>query len=379
MSLKSCMKIVIAMDSFKGTFTAAEACEIVAQCISESAGDTEIVVKPMANGGEGTARAMIAAKNGEWIKKKVMGPLPKMQVDAGFAWFAEDKTALVEMAAASGLELLSKEQLNPLKTTTYGTGQLIKAAIEHGAERILLTVGGSATVDGGVGAAIALDWEFLDQHGNAVPLGGFGLGQIERIVKPEKLNLPAVEVLCDVDNPLCGEQGAAKVYGPQKGADAQMVEQLESNLSHLAKIVKGQLNKDIKDIPGCGAAGGLSAGAVAFMEAGLVSGIETIMDESSILDELKSADWVITGEGCFDQQSLRGKVVSGLAKAASKTRARIAVLAGQVSVSGEECEEIAIAAAIPCKKEDMSLDYALENCRELLYCAAQEFVERYFL
>ena len=371
------MKVVIAMDSFKGTLTSYEACEVVAAAIAECAPDAQLVIKPMADGGEGTARAMIKAANGQWVRQTVMGPLPDMQVEAGFAWFGDSKTALVEMASASGLELLSKEQMNPLKTTTYGTGQLIKAALEYGAGKILLAVGGSATVDGGVGAATALGWKFLDAEGNPVPLGGAGLERITKIVKPKNYSIPPVEVLCDVDNPLCGEHGAARVYGGQKGASPQMVEQLEKGLAHLAALVWKYLQRDIKNVPGAGAAGGLAAGALAFMNATLVSGIETVMARSNLRAELESADWIITGEGCFDGQSLRGKVVSGIAKMASESHTRLAVLAGQVSVPQQEYQKLGIITAISCRTNDMSLDYALENCRPLLGRAAQQFAKEH--
>jgi glycerate kinase len=369
------MKVVIATDSFKGTLKAYEACEIIAKAIAEITPDAQLVIKPMADGGEGTAGAMIKAAKGRWIPQTVMGPLPEMQVEAGFAWF-EDKTALVEMASASGLELLLAEQMNPLKTTTYGTGQLIKAALEYGAHKILLAVGGSATVDGGLGAAMALGWKFLDSQDNPVPLGGAALEKVTKIVRPENLNLVPLEVLCDVDNPLCGEQGAAKVYGPQKGATEKIVEQLEEGLAHLAEIVGKQLGRDI-NVPGAGAAGGLAGGAIAFLNANVVSGIETIMAHSNILAELESADWVITGEGSFDKQSLYGKVVSGILKTASQSHTRLAILAGQVNIPQQEYQQIGIAAAISCKDENMSLDYALENSRGLLYLAAQRFATQY--
>jgi len=371
------MKVVIATDSFKGTLTAYEACEIIAKAICESTPEVQLVVKPMADGGEGTARAMIKAANGRWVPQTVMGPLPQMQVEAGFAWFDEDRTALVEMASASGLELLSAEQMNPLNTTTYGTGQLIKAALKYGAQKILLAVGGSATVDGGLGAAMALGWKFLDQQDNPVPLGGAGLEKITKIVRPENLSLVPVEVLCDVDNPLCGEHGAAKVYAPQKGATPQMVEQLEKGLAHLADLVRRQLQRDIDNVPGAGAAGGLAAGAIAFTNAVVVSGIETVMARSNLRAELESADWVITGEGSFDRQSLYGKVVSGILRMASQSHTRLVVLAGQVNVPQQEYQKIGIATAISCRDDNMSLDYALKNSRELLYTAAQRFAKQY--
>lgn len=370
------MKIVVATDSFKGTMKAPEACRIIADAIHEYLTEAQIVIKPMADGGEGTARAMIEAANGKWISSKVMGPLASMQVLAGFAWF-EDKTALVEMASASGLELLDDNQMNPMKTTTYGTGELIRAAIEHGARKILLAVGGSATVDCGLGAAAALGWKFLDEKGNPVLFGGAGLEQVRTIIKPEKPDSVPVEVLCDVDNPLTGEHGAARIYGPQKGATPEMVEQLEGGLSNIAELVRQQLDCEIETLPGAGAAGGLAAGAVAFMSATIVSGIETVMARSNLRAELKSADWVITGEGSFDSQSLRGKVVSGVLQMARESGVKVAVLAGKVNIPQEESRRAGIEVALSCKTDEMSLDYALKNARKLLYERTKSFVEQH--
>ncbi len=369
------MKIVVAMDSFKGTLKAVEACEIVADALSESAADAEIVVKPMADGGEGTAQAMIEAANGKWIARTVMGPLPDMEVEAGFAWFEHDRTAVVEMACASGIELLSSQQMNPLLTTTYGTGQLIKAAIEYGAEKIMLAVGGSATVDGGFGAAMALGWKFLDGYGHEIPMGGIGLGAIERIERGE-MESPVVVVLCDVENPLCGPNGAAAVYGPQKGATPEMVEQLEAGLKNLAELVDRQLQCDI-NVPGAGAAGGLAGGAIAFMNARLVSGIETVMAYSNLAEEIESADWVITGEGSFDEQSLSGKVVSGILKAASGSGARMAVIAGRVGLSQKQWERAGISITIAATPSGMALQEALQNSKELLGLAGRRFAREY--
>ena len=377
------MKIVVAMDSFKGTLKAHEACMLVSDVIQDVLSDVTVVTKPMADGGEGTARAMIEAADGLWIPHIAMGPLREMHIEAGFAWFP-DATALVEMATVSGLELLKPEQYNPLKTTTYGTGQLIKAAVQHGARKILLAVGGSATVDGGLGAAMALGWKFLDYKKNPVHLGGGGIDKIAKIIKPEPSLLLSrdgkpvvVEVLCDVDNPLCGEHGAAEVYAPQKGATLQMVKLLENGLAHLTKLVREQLGKDIENIPGAGAAGGLAAGAVAFMDASIVSGIETVMARSNLREELESADWVITGEGSFDRQSLSGKVISGILKMARQTDTRVAVLAGQVNIPESEYRKIGISAAIAAKPDDMPLDEALRDSRTLLASATKRFANQY--
>jgi len=372
------LKIVIAMDSFKGSLTARQACELVAGAFVSVVPDLQVVIKPMADGGEGTAEAMMIARSGCWIKAKVTGPLPQMQVDAGFAFFADTKTALVEMASANGLELLKPEQMNPLQTTTYGTGQLIRAAADHGATRILLAVGGSATVDGGVGAAMALGWKFLDNQGNSIKPGGGQLERIIRIIKPDKLNLPEIKVLCDVDNPLCGEYGAAKIFAPQKGATPEMVTCLETGLTHLAAIVEEQLAKQISKIPGAGAAGGLAAGAAAFMNAKLVGGIETVMKASGLIEEITNAGWIITGEGRFDEQSLRGKVISGIVNSAKGSQAKIGVIAGDVELLQQQWRQFNITDAVSLRKGSMSLDYAIANSRQLLTTTAVEFATRHF-
>ena len=368
------MKIVIAFDSFKGSLTARQACQIASETILVEHQNIKTILKPMADGGEGTVNAILSAKKGQWIPHLVMGPLPSMQVEAGFAWFQEEKLALVEMAAASGIELLSKEQLNPLKTTTYGTGQLIQAAIEYGAEKILLAVGGSATIDGGIGAAMALGWKFVDKLNNEIKFGGGELGRISKIIKPLDFKLPVIEVLCDVDNPLCGEQGAAKIFGPQKGALPEMVECLDKGLFNLSQIIKSELGPDVINLQGAGAAGGLSAGAVVFMNATLVSGVETVIEEIALEKEMPDADWIITGEGCFDHQSLNGKVISGIIKTAQKYKTKIAVIAGRVLLSQKDYKKHGISIAIPCKKDSMDLDYAIKNSSQILSEAIHEFL-----
>jgi len=370
------MKIVVAMDSFKGTLNAADACDLISGSISCILSDATVIQKPMADGGEGTARAMIQAGAGQWIARTVMGPLPEMKVQAGFGWFT-DRTAIVEMAAASGLELLTADQLDPMRATTFGTGELIAAANQYGAEKVLLAVGGSATVDGGVGAATALGWRFLDHTRQPVMLGGKSLEKIAYIENLGKGEVPPVEVLCDVNNPLCGEHGAANVYGPQKGATPEMVETLERGLVHLSDLVAAQLGTDIRNVPGAGAAGGLAAGALAFMHGTIVSGIKAVMERSNLEAELKRADWVVTGEGSFDRQSLHGKVVSGVLELAKRSGTRVAVLAGQVKISPEECRNLGIDVALASKPEDLPLDDALRDSRKLLEAAAQRLALQY--
>jgi glycerate kinase len=371
------MKIVVAMDSFKGSLTAADACDIVAGAIRAARPEAEVAVKPMADGGEGTAVALLTASDGQWVESSVMGPLPDMEVTAGFAWLPDSRTAVVEMASASGLQLLRAEQQNPLKTTTYGTGQLIGAAIAHGARRILLAVGGSATVDGGVGAAMALGWKFLARDGGDIPLGGGRLSQIAEIIPPRQGVDVSVDVLCDVDNPLCGPHGAAAVYSPQKGATAEMVGMLGDGLAHLAALVEQQLGRNVRNLPGGGAAGGLAAGAVAFLDARLTSGIEAVMSQCGLQEAVAEADWVITGEGRFDRQSLRGKVVSGVARLAKEQGARVGVIAGQVLLPPEVFHMAGIEAATACMSGGMGLDYALAHSRTLLADAAREFAQRH--
>ena len=301
------MKIIVATDSFKGSLSAQEACQIIAGTIVQQMPEARVVVKPMADGGEGTANAMIMTCDGKWVPQKVIGPLPEMEVESGFVIFEKSCTALVEMASVSGITLLTKDQQNPLNTTTYGTGQLIKSAIEKQSDEILLAIGGSATVDMGVGAAMALGWKFLDKNGVPTGLGGGEIERIKKIILPSERFHQKIKVLSDVRNPLYGPHGAAKVFGPQKGADAQTVRRLDVAFEALSILIKDQLGIDVSQIPGAGAAGGLGAGAVAFMNAEIVSGIEIIMDISMLKNELLDADWIITGEGKFDHQSLQGK------------------------------------------------------------------------
>ncbi|AQT67577.1 Glycerate kinase [Anaerohalosphaera lusitana] len=369
------MKIVVAMDSFKESLSARRACAITAGVIGEVLSDSQVITKPLADGGEGTADAMLAADGGEWISCDVMGPLAGMQAEAGFAWFEKDRSALVEMAKASGLELLTDGQRNPLRATTYGTGQLIRKAIECGAEKVYLAVGGSATVDCGVGAACALGWQFRLADGSDYVPGESRLNDIREIVEPEVPIGREVMVLCDVDNPLCGPRGAAKVYGPQKGATPKMVAELEAGLENIAELVEEQLGMSITDMPGAGAAGGLSAGAVAFMNAGLTSGTEYIIGKSGLVEALNDADWVVTGEGRLDEQSLQGKVIHGVMKCAKRHGVKVAVLAGQVALDDRTLEEQGIDIAMQCMEPDMTVEAAISEAGELLSERAAELAQ----
>ena len=352
------MKLVLSFDSFKGSLSAREVCEAVRDGILSVRPEAEIVMLPMADGGEGTAEAMRSALGGEWVPATVTGPLPFMKVDAGFVWLEKEKTAVVEMAKASGLPLLKPEELNPMAATTYGTGELIQAAVEKGAEKILLTLGGSATVDGGVGAAEALGWKFTEDG---------------KISPPENLKLPEIEVLCDVTNPLCGPGGAAHVYGPQKGATPEMAEKLDARLNTLAEKIFKDLGKDVLHLPGAGAAGGLAAGAVAFMNGRLVRGADAVMKTIGLSDALRGADWVLTGEGRFDSQSLQGKVVDGVARLAQQAGVKTGVIAGCVRLTEPEWRAAGVSSVAVLQSDGMSTEESILRSRELLFKAGSFF------
>ncbi len=351
--------IIVAPDSYKDSVSAHEACDIMARAIKSLRDDVLVIKKPLADGGEGTARAMMAANNGQWINCPVTGPLPGQQIKAGFAWFARTGTALVEMASASGLQLLGPDERSPMKTSSRGTGELLRAAANHGAQKILLAVGGSATVDLGLGMAQALGWTFLDKKGKPVLPIGEALLRIDRIERPPVPWVVPIEVLCDVNNPLLGQNGAAKVFAPQKGASRADVVILEVALVHVSELIREQLQIDVQNTPGTGAAGGLAAGAIAFLNARLKSGIDTVMQENGLAGAVQAADWVITGEGSFDAQSLQGKVISGLIKAAQGSSAKIAVLAGQVSLESKIWQDCGIAYVSAITPEATALEDAL--------------------
>ncbi len=314
------MKIVIAPDSFKGSLTAIEVSDAIDAGIKSAVSTASTVKVPMADGGEGTVECLVNATGGKILKEKVVGPLGD-EVEASYGILGDGTTGVIEMAAASGLPLVPEEKRNPMITTTYGTGQLIKAALDHGCRKIIIGIGGSATNDGGAGMAQALGVKFTDDKGEEI---GFGGAELKRIAKIDTTNLDKriytteILVASDVKNPLCGPNGASAVYGPQKGATPQMVKELDEALAHFAEIIKRDLGKDVKDIPGAGAAGGLGAGLIAFLNAKLRPGIELVMESVGFEDIVKDASLVITGEGKIDRQTIYGKVPVGVAKISKK-------------------------------------------------------------
>lgn len=367
------MKIVVAMDSFKGSLSARRACEVVRRGVLDVLPRADVLVVPMADGGEGTAATFLAAGQGEWIAVEVTGPLPGTRARAGFVWLGErGPGALVEMASANGLELLQPGDLDPLRATTVGTGELLVGALRRGARRLWLAIGGSATVDGGTGAASALGWRFLDELGRDVGLGGEALERVARAVAPESPSYDGavIDVLCDVDNPLVGPRGAARTFGPQKGATPEVVERLEAGLENLARVIEHDLGLDVRDVPGGGAAGGLGAGAVAFLGAKLVSGVEAVMEAAGLGEALDGADWVLTGEGCLDEGSLHGKVVCGVLARARRAECRVGIVAGTVALDSRRAAAAGVQALERAALPEMEMGEALGRAEELLRAAA---------
>lgn len=327
-------KIVLAPDSFKGTMSSRRVCEIMERAVHTVLPGTEARACPVADGGEGSVEAFLTAVGGQRLERRVTGP--DGSPVRGFFGLLPEKTAVIEMAAAAGLPLTRRN--NPALATTYGVGELMREALCAGARRILLCLGGSATHDGGCGAAAACGVRFLDEKGKPfTPVGGT-LKRIDRIdaaALDSRLRNTPVTVLCDIDNPLCGPRGAAAVFAPQKGADAAMVSQLDAGLSHMAEIVRRDLHTEVAELPGAGAAGGMGAGAVAFFGGTLRSGIETVLDTVGFDSCLEQCDLVLTGEGKLDGQSLEGKTVAGVARRAREHGVPVAAIVGDIGAGIE--------------------------------------------
>ena len=320
---------VLAPDSFKESMTAKEVCEAMELGIKRAIPDATCIHVPMADGGEGTVQSLVDATGGTFIEKEVTGPLGT-PVKAVYGILGDGKTAVIEMAQASGIQYVTKETKNPLITTTFGTGELIRDCMDKGITDIILGIGGSATNDGGSGMAAALGYQFLDQDGNRLPQGGGALGKLATIdtsrVHP-KLKDVKIIVASDVTNPLCGEKGASRVFGPQKGATPEMVEILDENLRHYAEVIKTQLGKDVLDVPGAGAAGGLGAGLLAFTKSTMKEGIEIVIEYTNLKEKLQKADYCFTGEGGIDFQTKFGKTPYGVAKLAKRVNPEMKVIA----------------------------------------------------
>ncbi len=368
------MKVIIAPDSFKGNMRSPEVTEIIQRGFTDVISDAEVCAFPMADGGEGTVDAMISATGGTLHKLTVTGPLGK-PVEAVYGILGNSDTAVMEMASASGIELVPKEELNPWKTTTFGTGEIIRAILESGITNIIIGIGGSATTDGGSGMAQALGYRFYDKDGNLIPNGCSG-GQLAGIQTMDGARiLPAlrkakIKVACDVTNPLLGENGAAHVYGPQKGADPDMVEKLDAGLKHFSELICNAGFASDSNRPGDGAAGGLGFGLRALCRAQMESGAKLVIDGSGMRDKLPGANLVITGEGCTDSQTASGKLCAVIAQTAAEYNVPTVVLAGAVRGKIKDMQHI-FAAAIGIDKEACSLEEAISHSKNNLYCAAR--------
>lgn len=323
------MTVLIACDKFKGTLTAAQACEAVAEGLNTVWPEAEIIIRPMADGGEGTARVICAACGGEWLTETVTGPLGD-KVEAGWAWLEATRTAVIEMSEASGLRLLDATRRNPWRATTAGTGELMQAAIRKGARRVIVGIGGSATNDGGAGMAWAMGWRFLDTDGEGFfPLPA-NLTLLEHLIPPTGAELPEIIAACDVTNPLLGPEGATRVYGPQKGVRLERMPEFEASLAHLAAIVERDLHLDFAAAPGAGAAGGLGYGLMTFCRATMRPGFDLVAEVAGLEDAVREADLVITGEGSVDAQTLHGKGPAGVADMARRLGKPVVAVGGIV-------------------------------------------------
>ncbi|MBN1596667.1 MAG: glycerate kinase [Bacteroidales bacterium] len=362
------MKFLLAPDSYKNSLTALEVAEAMKKGIQAELFEAEIQMLPMADGGEGTVNALVDSTGGKYIQAEVFDPLMRKR-KATYGLLGDNKTAVIEMAAASGIEILNEEERNPWITTTYGTGQLMMEAVNKGCEKIIIGIGGSATIDGGVGMARALGIKFYNNLNQEVGTGGGELSSIEKI-DISKLDPRIVQaeiiVACDVNNLLTGTEGASFTYGPQKGANREMVEKLDNNLKHLAGKIRQQLNIDIENIEGSGAAGGLGGGLMAFTKAILKPGFDIIRHETHLDEFIKKTDIVFTGEGKIDDQTQYGKTPMGVAGVAKKYNKPVIAIAGTLGEGYQLLYNLGFDSIVSVIDKPMQLNEALITASELV-------------
>jgi len=362
------MKIIIAPDSFKDSLSAEGVADAIAAGLATVWPDAELIKCPMADGGEGTVESVLAACNGELRSHQVQGPLGGT-VEARWGWLAESHTAIIEMAEASGLQLVPPGKRDACSSSTFGTGELIRAALDAGAQRIILAIGGSATNDGGAGAMQALGVQLFNAEDQALPPGGLALAGLARInlehLDP-RLAQVRFEIAADVNNPLCGPHGASAIFGPQKGANPQQVQQLDQALGHLADHCANVLPKDVRDEPGSGAAGGLGFAAKAFLGAQFRAGVEVVAELVGLEEAVRGADLVITGEGRFDAQTLRGKTPFGVARIAKQHEVPVIVIAGTLGDGYEQMYAHGVDAAFALPSGPTTLELACSEAPRLL-------------
>ena len=374
-------RILIAPDKFKDCMSARDVAQHLSKGIRKVISEVEIRILPMADGGEGTVEALVEATSGEIRRVRVHDPLMRMR-DAFYGILGDGSTAVIEMAAASGIEMLKEGEKDPSATTTYGTGELIRHALDEGVTKVIIGIGGSATNDGGIGMAAALGARFLDKDGKEAGKSGKDLKDIERIDLGglhERVKEVRFEVACDVDNPFYGSEGAALIYAVQKGADEKMARELDEGLEHLAELVQQQLNKDISDLPGAGAAGGLGGGLAAFLNAQLRPGMEIIREVTGLEEAVQWSDLVITGEGKTDRQTRYGKTPAGVTKTAVKYGRPVVLVSGALEEGYEELYKIGVDVILPLPEKPVSLEQALENAGTYLENAGERLMRMLLL
>ena len=376
------MKVVVAIDSFKGSLSSMEAGQAIAEGVKRIYQSAEVVVRPLADGGEGTVEALVEGMGGIFVTKEVTGPLgEKVEAVYGVIESKEDssKTAIIEMSAAAGITLVPEESRNPMNTTTYGVGELILDAIERGCRHFIVGIGGSATNDGGVGMLQALGYDFLTREGAAISYGGNGLRELAKIkdsnVHP-KLKECTFKVACDVTNPLCGENGSSAIFGPQKGATPEMVQELDQLLLHYAELSKEITANADRFYPGTGAAGGMGFAFLTYTNATLESGIQIVLTETKLEELLASADFVVTGEGRLDGQTALGKAPIGVASLAKKHQKKVLAFAGAVTLDAKECNQHGIDAFFPILRGVVTLKEAMN--KEVAHQNMVDTVEQVF-
>ena len=374
------MKIIISPQGFKGGISGLEAAKAIERGVLAAAPDTETVLLPVADGGDGTLHALVDATGGEIFISTVTGPI-NQQVEAQWGVMGDGRTAVIEMARASGLAMVPQRRRNPKTTTTLGTGQILQEAIERGFNRIIVGLGGSATNDAGAGMATALGAKFMDSEGNALPLGGAALARLDRIDTSGLIDgLSGVEIVgaTDVTNPLCGPTGASEIFGPQKGASKEVVAELDSALANFARVVKRDLGVDVLDVPGAGAAGGLGAGLIAFVGGTLQSGIDMVCQVLEFDRHLEGADLVFTGEGRADKSTVFDKAPVGVARHAMAHGVPSILLAGSLGEGHEELYEHGVASILCISDGAMTFQQALGRTGKMLQGTAERAV-RIFL
>jgi len=372
------MKIVLAPDSFKGSMTAMEVCDALREGASRVVPDAEFIVVPMADGGEGTTDALVAATGGELHSVEATGPLPvdRPKVTGQYGLINNRETAVIEMACVSGLPLVPEAKRNPLHTTTYGTGELIGAALEAGARHLIIGIGGSATNDLGTGMAQALGIKFFRADGSEIaePMTGGLLAEVDRVdlsCRHPAVKKCRIEVACDVKNPLLGQNGCAAVYGPQKGATPEIVATLESNARKVIDVIEKAIGRKVQDVPGAGAAGGLGAGLLAFLDAGLRQGIDIVLDASHFAEKVRRANLVLTGEGRIDDQTASGKTISGVAKISKESGIPVVAIVGSIGTSVENLYDIGVTSMFTLVPGPISLGEAMENGKPMIADATE--------